>query len=129
MARGGRERRIGQEMQRLLPDLIRKEVKDPRVTGLVTITAVEVSPDLAHAKVFVTVLSPQETVEATLEGLNHCGSFLRSQLSHQMRVRTVPALSFVYDHSVDRGIRLTRLIESAVGAQADHSSKDTPRSS
>ena len=126
MARGGRERRIGQEMQRLLPDLIRKEVKDPRVTGLVTITAVEVSPDLAHAKVFVTVLSPQETAEATLEGINHCGSCLRSQLSHQMRVRTVPALRFVYDHSVDRGIRLTRLIESAVGAQADRSGKDTP---
>jgi len=128
MGRGGRERRIGQEIQRLLPELIRREVKDPRVSGMVTITAVDVTADLAHAKVFVTVLGPQETAESTLDGLNHCGSFLRSQLSHLMRVRTVPALSFVYDHSVDRGIRLTRLIESAVGPQDDQSAGDKPRS-
>ena len=105
---------MGQEIQRLLPDVIRKEVKDPRVSGMVTITAVEVSADLSQAKVFVTVLNAQEGVAATLEGLNSCSAFLRSQLSHLMRVRSVPALRFSYDESVERGMRLTRLIESAV---------------
>jgi ribosome-binding factor A len=124
MARGGRERRMGQEIQRLLPDLIRKEVKDPRVSGMVTITAVDVSSDLSQAKIFVTVLNPAEGITATLEGLNSCAAFLRSQLSHLMRVRTVPALRFAYDESVERGMRLTRLIESAVRPGED----DEPRS-
>ena len=123
MARGGRDRRIGQEIQRLLPDLIRKEVKDPRVTGLVTITAVEVSPDISHAKVYVTVLDSESAAEATLEGLNHSSAFLRSLLSQVLRVRTVPSLTFVYDHSVAKGMRLTQLIESAVAEDNDRSRK------
>ena len=105
---------MAQEIQRLLPDLIRKEVKDPRVTGMVTITTVEVSWDLAQAKIYVTVLNPVDGVEATIQGLNHTATFLRSQLSHLLRARSVPALRFVYDQSIERGVRLTRLIESAV---------------
>jgi ribosome-binding factor A len=116
MARGAREQRIGQEIQRLLPDLIRNEVRDPRVTGLITVTTVEVSHDLAHAKVFVTILGEDAAAAGTLDALNHCGSFLRSALSKRMRLRSVPALKFVYDASVERGARLTRLIESAVGS-------------
>ena len=118
MARGSRERRLGQEIQRLLPELMRQELKDPRVTGLTTVTAVEVSADLSHAKVFVTVLgSPDPGV--TLEGLNHGSGFLRSALAQRLRARTVPALRFVYDASVERGARLTRLIESAVREDRD----------
>jgi ribosome-binding factor A len=116
MARGAREQRIGQEIQRLLPDLIRNEVRDPRVTGLITVTTVEVSHDLAHARVFVTILGEDAAAAATLEALNHCSPFLRSTLSKRMRLRSVPALKFVYDASVERGARLTRLIESAVGS-------------
>jgi ribosome-binding factor A len=114
MARGGRDRRIAQELQRLLPDLLRKEVKDPRITGLVTLTGIEVSADLAHAKVFVTVLGAQDGAEESVAALNHCAAFLRSRLSQLMRLRTVPALRFVYDTSVERGMRLTRLIDSAL---------------
>ena len=114
MARGTRERRLGQEIQRLLPDLIRDEVKDPRVaTGLITITAVEVSSDLSIAKVFVTVLGSPDP-EGTLDALNRASAFLRSELAPRLRVRTVPSLRFVYDTSVERGVRLTRLIEEAV---------------
>jgi len=118
MARGSRERRLGQEIQRLLPDLLRQELKDPRVTGLVTVTAVEVSGDLAHAKVFATVLGSADA-DATLEGLNRGSGFLRSILAQRLRTRTVPALRFVYDASVERGARLTRLIESAVREERD----------
>jgi ribosome-binding factor A len=119
MARGGRDRRMGQEIQRLLPDLIREEVKDPRVSGIVTVTDVEVSADLSQAKVFVTVMAAADAVSATLEGLNRSASFLRTQLSRSMRARTVPALRFEYDESVERGVRLARLIETAVEADSD----------
>ncbi len=115
MARGGRDRRIGQELQRLLPDLIRGEVKDPRIVGIVTITAIEVSGDLAHARVFVTVLNGNDDVQGTVAALDRCSSFLRSRLSQMMTVRTVPALKFVFDSSVERGMHLSRLIQSAVG--------------
>ena len=113
MARGTRERRLGQEVQRLLPELIRSELKDPRVTGLITVTAVEVASDLSSAKVFVTVLGSPDA-DATLEALNRGSAFLRSEVAQRLRARTVPSLRFVYDASVERGVRLTRLIESAV---------------
>lgn len=118
MARGSRERRLGQEIQRLLPDLLRHEWKDPRLTGLVTVTAVEVSHDLSHAKVYVTVLGSPD-VDQTVEALNRGSAFLRSELAQRLRTRTVPALRFVFDASVERGVRLTRLIESAVREDSD----------
>jgi len=124
MARGGRDRRIGQELQRLLPDLMRSELKDPRVTGLITVTAVEVSADLAHAKVFVTVLDERGDIKSTVAALNHCAPFLRSQLSQLMTLRTVPMLTFVFDESVDRGMRLTRLIESVVNDKKQGEGED-----
>ncbi len=117
MARGARDRRIGHELQRLLPDLIRDEVKDPRVVGIFTITGVEVTSDLAHARVFVTVLNAGDDAQSTVDALNRCASFLRSQLSKMMTVRTVPALKFIFDSSVERGMHLSRLIQSAVDEQ------------
>ena len=123
MGRGSRERRLGQEIQRLLPDLIRQELKDPRVTGLLTITAVEVSHDLSQAKIFVTVLNSPDA-DVALEGLNRGSSFLRSGLAQRLRARSVPALRFVYDASVERGVRLARLIESAVQDDRGHAKAD-----
>jgi ribosome-binding factor A len=81
---------------------------------LVTITAVEVSADLAQATVYVTILGGGSQEEA-VAGLNRAAAFLRSELAQRMRSRTVPALRFEYDSSVERGARLTRLIEDAVG--------------
>ena len=124
MPRGSRQRRQGQEIQRLLPDLIRRELKDPRVSGVVTITTVELSQDLSQATVFVTALNEANT-EEVLKGLNRASAFLRTALAQRMRSRTVPSLRFEHDSSVERGIRLTRLIESAVGG----SSSDDPSSS
>jgi ribosome-binding factor A len=114
---------MGQEIQRLLPDLLRHELKDPRLTGIVTVTAVEVSHDLSHAKVFFTVLGSSDN-DQTVEALNRGSTFLRSALAQRMRTRTVPALRFVFDTSVERGVRLTRLIESAV---REGTAPDEPR--
>ena len=114
MAQGGRKLRVGQEIQRLLAELLRTELKDPRVSALVTITDVDVSPDLKQAKVFVTLLGDDEACEETLAALNRCAAFLRRSLSMRMSLRSVPALRFVFDASVERGSRVARLIESAV---------------
>jgi ribosome-binding factor A len=106
-----RSRRIGDQIQRELADLVRLELKDPRV-GLVTFTEVEVSQDLSHAKVYFTQLTGN--VDDTLEGLRRAAGFLRSQIAQRMKVRTVPELHFVYDTSVERGRHLSDLIDSAV---------------
>jgi ribosome-binding factor A len=107
-----RASRLGDQIQRDLAELIRLEVKDPRVS-LVTVTAVEVSADLTHARVFVTTLADAIGAEETLQALQHAAGFLRSRLSHSLKVRQVPELRFVYDESVERGLRLSRLIDEA----------------
>ena len=100
-------------MQRELSELIRLEVKDPRV-GMLTITEIEVTLDMDHAKVFFTTLGGKPEHDACLEGLQRASGFLRTQLSQRMQLRQVPKLSFVYDHSVERGVQLSQLIETAV---------------
>ncbi len=114
-----RAARLGEQIQRDLAELIRIEVKDPRVS-LVTVTGVEVSRDLAHAKVFVTTLSDGiASAEATVQALDHAAGFLRSRLAHSIKVRQIPELHFVYDESVERGLRLSRLIDDAVKPSED----------
>jgi len=114
-----RARRIADQIQRELPELIRQEVKDPRV-GMLTITEVEVNRDMEFAKVYFTTLGGQPEHDACLQGLQRASGFLRSQLSHRMQLRVVPKLTFVYDRSVEHGIALTHLIETAVAEDAKH---------
>jgi len=99
-------------IQRELSDLLRREVRDPHV-GMVTLTSVDVAPDLSHAKVFFTLLD-REKQEQTTKALQRASGFLRSQLSHRMNMFSTPALRFLYDESVERGDRLSRLIDSVV---------------
>jgi ribosome-binding factor A len=83
---------------------------------MVTLTGVEVSKDYRQAKVFFTLLGSERVVQETEQALQHAAGFLRAQLSHRLRLRGVPELHFVYDESVERGVRLSRLIEEAVHA-------------
>ena len=108
----GRPQRVADLIQRELSDLIRREVRDPRV-GMITLTSVDVSPDLSHAKVFFTLLQ-KEKIDETTQALQRTAGFLRSQLAHRMKMYTTPELRFVYDESVERGDRLSRLIDSAI---------------
>ncbi len=108
-----RRARIADQIQRELAELIRLELRDPRV-GLVTLTGVELSRDQSHAKVFFTVLGPDSQGREALEGLSHAAGFLRSSLAHRLSTRTVPELHFAYDESIERGVRLSRLIDEAV---------------
>ena len=107
----GRPQRLGDLIQREVSELIRLEVRDPRV-GMITITSVDVSPDLSHAKIFFTVL-PEEKLPETSKGLSRAAGYLRSQLAKRVKLYTTPELRFVYDESVERGDRLSRLIDSA----------------
>ena len=113
MKRGqGRPQRLGDLIQREVSDLIRLEVRDPRV-GMITITSVDVSPDMSHAKIFFTVLEKEELRE-TLEGLGRSAGFLRSQLAKRIKMYTTPELRFAYDESVERGDQVSRLIDKAL---------------
>ncbi|MFN2308112.1 MAG: 30S ribosome-binding factor RbfA [Gammaproteobacteria bacterium] len=110
-----RTRRVGEQIQRELAALIRDAVKDPRV-GMATVSAVEVSRDLAHAKVFISVLGDVEVRTASLTALNNAAGFLRHELGQRMLTRTVPQLRFVYDASIERGSQLSALIDQAVAS-------------
>jgi ribosome-binding factor A len=112
-----RTRRVGDQIQRELAQLIREEIKDPRV-GMVTINAVDVSRDLGHAKVYVTTLDEQNA-ESSVEALNHAASFLRGELGRRMFIRTVPQLHFQYDESIERGARMSSLIEDAIASDRE----------
>ena len=118
-----RASRIADQIQRDLSGLIRQEVKDPRV-GLVTITAVEVTRDLSHAKVYVSSLAEVAVIEQSVEALQHAAGFLRSQLGRRLKVRSVPQLQFLYDASVERGVRLSHLIDEAVASDSKLSSQE-----
>jgi ribosome-binding factor A len=112
-----RAQRVGEQIQRELAQMLRDEVKDPRV-GRVTITAVEVAPDLSHAKVFITDLAGREHADDAVRALARTVGFLRTELSHRMQLYSVPQLHFAYDDSIESGIRLSKLIDDAVAA--DH---------
>jgi ribosome-binding factor A len=115
-----RAQRVAEQIQREVAQLLRDEVKDPRV-GRVTITAVEVSPDLSHAKIFVTHLAGREHADEAVRALAHTAGFLRTALSHRLQLYSVPQLHFAYDDSIESGMRLSQLIDEAVAA--DHKSE------
>lgn len=111
-----RSLRIGEQIQRELAVLIQQEVKDPRL-GMVTISDVKMSPDLSHAKVYVTVLGGEQSAAGdTLKALNHAAAFLRHELGRRVILRIVPQLHFVYDESQEKGARLVSLIDASVAA-------------
>ena len=105
-----RSDRVAEQIQRELADLLQFEVKDPRVS-MVTLTDVEVSGDMEHAKIYYSALA--DTPELRL-GLEKSAGFLRSQLSKRMLLRSVPQLHFVYDASIEHGMKLSKLIDEAL---------------
>ncbi len=114
-----RTHRVAEQIQQELAELLRTEVKDPRV-GMVTVTHVDVSNDMAHAKVYFTHLAGREHGDDAVKALSRTAGFLRSQLSHRLKLYTVPQLHFVYDDSIESGMRLSRLIDEAVAEDRKH---------
>jgi ribosome-binding factor A len=110
--------RIGEQIKRELADLIRK-LKDPRI-GMITITDVEVSKDLSHAKVFYTVFGEEQVIKDTQDGLQHASGFLRRELGRVLKVRITPHLHFFYDDTQTRGNRIDQLINQALASDRSH---------
>ena len=105
----GRMRRVDEAVRAVLGEAIAKGLRDPRV-GFVTVTAVKTSPDLRHARVYVSVLGDPETREASLAGLSSARGYLQGVIASELTLKHTPALSFEYDDSVDRGMRISELL-------------------
>jgi ribosome-binding factor A len=112
-----RSHRVAEQMQRELADLLMFELKDPRV-NMVTITGVEVTGDMAHAKIFYSAAKSSDSLQ---QGLEKSAGFLRTQLGRRMLLRTVPQLHFVYDASIDNGMKMSKLIDEALASKPEKS--------
>lgn len=102
--------RINGEVQRELSMLINREIKDPRINPLTSVVAVEVAPDLKHAKVFISVLGDEESQKNTLAGLRSAAPFMRGQLAKSINLRNTPELTFIMDQSIEYGVNMSKLI-------------------
>jgi ribosome-binding factor A len=105
-----RIRRVNEAVREVVGAHIAGELKDPRI-GFVTVTAVDTSPDLRRARVFVSVLGTAAEREETLAGLEASHGYLQSQVGNELRLKRTPRLEFVYDHSIERGMRISELLD------------------
>lgn len=116
-----RGERVAEQVRRDLADLIRTELKDPRV-GMVSLTDVELTPDYAHAKVYFTTLN-DDHLEDIERGLKRAAGFLRRELGKRIHIHTLPELHFIYDSSIERGASMSQLIDRA-NALSDQTPED-----
>ena len=112
----GRPQRVAQEMQKEIAIILQREIKDPRLGMMTTVSGVEMSRDLAYAKVYVTFLNDKDeaAVKACIKALQEASGLIRSLLGKAMRLRIVPELTFFYDHSPVEGLRMFHLITRMV---------------
>lgn len=104
-----RTHRVGELIKEEISEIIQKEIKDPRI-GFVTITGVDVTPDLRFAHVFISVLGSKKQKESTLKGLQSSSGFLRKELSKRIRLKYFPELKFEFDPSIEAGMRIDKII-------------------
>ena len=112
----GRPQRVSQELQKEIAMILQREIKDPRLGMMVTVSGVEVSRDLAYAKVFVTFLNDkdEEAIKHGVKALKEASGYIRILLGKAMRLRIVPELTFFYDNSLVEGMRMSNLVTSVV---------------
>jgi ribosome-binding factor A len=110
-----RLRRVNEAVRQVLSDAITQDLKDPRV-GFVTVTGVDVSPDLRHARVYVSVLGDAAAKEGSLEGLRAAHGYLQRRIAGELRLKHTPTLNFAIDDSIDRGMRISELIDRELGS-------------
>ena len=112
----GRPQRVSQELQKEIAIILQREIKDPRLGMMTTVSGVEVSRDLAYAKVFVTFLNDkdEDSVKEGIKVLQDASGYIRSLLGKAMRLRIVPELTFVYDNSLVEGMRMSNLVSNVI---------------
>ncbi len=111
--------RINEEVLRELSNIIRGEVKDPRVSSLTSVVAVEVAPDLKTAKAYISVLGDEEAQAKTLEGLKSSSGYIRHKLAQNVNLRNTPEITFVMDQSIAYGVRMSHLIDEVNKENSD----------
>ena len=112
-----RMQRIDHELQKVIGTLISQELKDPRL-GFTTVTRVEITQDLRHAKVFVSIIGDRHVAKQTMDALEHAARYLRGGVGQQIKLRHTPELQFVEDRSTERAINLTKTLRDASGEDA-----------
>ena len=118
-----RKDRVSEQIRRELAELIRTELKDPRV-GMISLTDVEVTADYAHAKVYFSTLAGSENLAEVMTGLQKASGFLRRELGKRISIHMTPQLHFVFDQSLERGADLSKLIQKAVAISESTDSSD-----
>ncbi len=103
--------RVNGEVMRVLADIIRGDIKDPRIHMLTSVVSVEVAPDLKTCKAWISVLGDEQAVFDTLEGLNSAKSYIRRELARRVNLRNTPEITFVMDQSIAYGVKMTKLID------------------
>ena len=104
--------RINLEVQKELSNIIREEIKDPRINPMTSVVAVEVAPDLKHCKVYISVLGDEESGKDTLKGLKSAEGYIRTKLAKSINLRNTPELKFILDQSIEYGIKMSKLIDT-----------------
>jgi ribosome-binding factor A len=116
MKPSGRMRRVDEAIRQVIGEAVAGELKDPRV-GFVTVTDVRTSPDLSHAHVYVSVLGDAQRREDTLTGLRSAHGYLQGQVASQLHLKRTPTLTFVYDDTTDRALRIEALLDEHGGGE------------
>lgn len=112
-----RSDRVGDEIQRVVADLIQNEIKDPRLPPIVSVVEVKASRDLSHAHIYISVMGTEQQKKDCAAALRSASGFIRRELAHRVRLRISPELHFIIDESIERGIRMTKLIDEAMGGK------------
>ncbi len=104
--------RINGEVQRELSEIIRMEIKDPRVTGaMISVVSVEVTPDLKYCKAYISVLGDEDTAKEAITGLKNAVGYIRRELARRVNLRNTPEISFILDQSIEYGVHMSKLID------------------
>lgn len=111
--------RINFEVQKELSNIIRTELKDPRIHPMASVIAVEVAPDLKHCKAYISVLGSEEAGKDTIEGLRRASSFIRGQLAKSINLRNTPEVKFILDQSIEHGVNMMKLIDEVNKGNSD----------
>lgn len=107
------------EVQRELSEIIRREIKDPRIHPMTSVVAAEVTPDLKYCKAYISVLGDEEAAMATIQGLKSGAGYIRRELARRVDLRNTPELTFILDQSIEHGVHMTRLIDEVMGDLKD----------
>ena len=119
--------RVSGEVQKVLSEIIRGEIKDPRISPLTSVVQVYVAPDLKTCKAYISVLGQEEAQKDTLEGLKSAEGYIRRQLARELNLRNTPEITFILDQSIEYGVNMSKLIDdvtAAMKSEEDHGGQD-----